>query len=104
MVNSLRIVDGRVYLEKSLFSKLLDFLKIFGLNLPTPWLRSCRLNGFNEVNQKELNKLFDYLLFCLEQVCADKEMDSLIKALDGNYVLPGPGGDCLLYTSPSPRD
>ena len=29
----------------------------------------------------------------MEQVCADKEMDSLIKALDGNYVLPGPGGD-----------
>ena len=93
MVNSLKIVDGRVYLEKSLLSKLFDFLKVFGLNLPTPWLRVCNLNGFNEVNQKELNKLFDYLLFCLEQVCADKEMDSLIKALDGNYVLPGPGGD-----------
>ncbi len=93
MVNSLKIVDGRVYLEKSLLSKLFDLLKFFGLNLPTPWLRVCRLNGFNEVNQKELNKLFDYLLFCLEQVCADKEMDSLIKALDGNYVLPGPGGD-----------
>merc|ERR1711916_8581 len=92
-VNSLKIVDGRVYLEKSLLSKLFDFLKVFGLNLPTPWLRVCTLNGFNEVNQKELNKLFDYLLFCLEQVCADKEMDSLIKALDGNYVLPGPGGD-----------
>ena len=92
-VNSLKIVDGRVYLEKSLLSKLFDFLKVFGLNLPTPWLRVCNLNGFNEVNQKELNKLFDYLLFCLEQVCADKEMDSLIKALDGNYVLPGPGGD-----------
>ena len=29
----------------------------------------------------------------MEQVCADKEMESLIKALDGNYVLPGPGGD-----------
>ena len=72
---------------------MFDFLKVFGLNLPTPWLRVCNLNGFNEVNQKELNKLFDYLLFCLEQVCADKEMDSLIKALDGNYVLPGPGGD-----------
>ena len=93
MVNSLKIVDGRVYLEKSLLSKLFDLLKVFGLNLPTPWLRVCRLNGFNEVNQKELNKLFDYLLFCLEQVCADKEMESLIKALDGNYVLPGPGGD-----------
>jgi len=93
MVNSFKIVDGRVYLEKSLLSKLFDFLKVFGLNLPTPRLRVCNLNGFNEVNQKELNKLFDYLLFCLEQVCADKEMDSLIKALDGNYVLPGPGGD-----------
>jgi len=93
MVNSLKIVEGRVYLEKSLLSKLFDFLKVFGLNLPTPWLRVCSLNGFNEVNQKELNKLFDYLLFCLEQVCADKEMESLIKALDGNYVLPGPGGD-----------
>ena len=43
MVNSLKIVNGRVYLEKSLFSKLLDFLKIFGLNLPTPWLRVCRI-------------------------------------------------------------
>ena len=93
MVNSLKILNGRVYLEKSLLSKLFDFLKVFGLNLPTPWLRVCRLNGFNDVNQKDLNKLFDYLLFCLEQVCADKEMDSLIKALDGKYVLPGPGGD-----------
>jgi len=93
MVNSLKIINGRVYLEKSFLSKLFEFLKVFGLNLPTPWLRVCRLNGFNEVNQKELNKLFDYLLFCLEQVCADQEMDSLIKALDGNYVLPGPGGD-----------
>ena len=102
MVNSLKIVNGRVYLEKSLFSKLLDFLKIFGLNLPTPWLRVCRLNGFNEVNQKELNKLFDYLLFCLEQICADKEMDSLIKALDGNYVLPGPGGDPIRNPSVLP--
>ena len=102
MVNSLKIVNGRVYLEKSLFSKILDFLKIFGLSLPTPWLRVCRLNGFNEVNQKDLNKLFDYLLFCLEQVCADKEMDSLIKALDGNYVLPGPGGDPIRNPSVLP--
>jgi len=93
MVNSLKIINGRVYLEKSFLSKLFEFLKVFGLNIPTPWLRVCRLNGFNQVNQKEINKLFDYLLFCLEQVCADKEMDSLIKALDGNYVLPGPGGD-----------
>ena len=93
MVNSLKIVNGRVYLEKSLLSKLFDFLKVFGFNMPSPWLRVTRINGFNNIDQKELNVLFDYLLFCLEQICADKEMESLIKALDGNYVLPGPGGD-----------
>ena len=93
MVNSLKIIDGRVYLEKSLISQLFNLLKIFGINMPTPWYRACNNNGFGNIDQKELNKLFDYLLFCLEQVCADKEMESLIKALDGNYVLPGPGGD-----------
>ena len=93
MVNSLKIIDGRVYLEKSLLSQLFNLLKIFGINMPTPWYRACNNNGFGNIDQKELNKLFDYLLFCLEQVCADKEMESLIKALDGNYVLPGPGGD-----------
>merc|ERR1711937_319682 len=86
MVNSLKIVNGRVYLEKSLLSKLFDFLTVFGITIPTPWLRVCRLKGFEKIDQKELNKLFDYLLFCLEQVCADKEMESLIKALDGNLL------------------
>merc|ERR1712078_304523 len=74
-------------------SKLFDFLKIFGINTPTPWLRICRINGFKDINQNELNKVFDYLRFCLEQICADKEMESLLKALDGDYVIPGPGGD-----------
>ena len=45
------------------------------------------------MDQAELDKLFTYLQFCLEQVCADLEMQSLLKALDGEYVLPGPGGD-----------
>jgi magnesium chelatase subunit H len=40
-----------------------------------------------------LDKQFTYLRFCLEQICADMEMESLLKALDGEYVLPGPGGD-----------
>merc|ERR1712078_175175 len=74
-------------------SKLFDFLKIFGINTPTPWLRVCRINGFKDIDQNELNKVFDYLRFCLEQICADKEMESLLKALDGDYVIPGPGGD-----------
>ena len=56
------------------------------------------VHGNNQIhigflNNPDLDKLFDYLRFCLEQICADKEMESLLKALDGDYVLPGPGGD-----------
>ena len=40
-----------------------------------------------------LDKLFSYLRFCLEQICADMELESLLRALDGEYILPGPGGD-----------
>ena len=38
------------------------------------------------VNASSLDKLFDYLRFCLEQICADQEMESLLKALDGDYI------------------
>merc|ERR1711966_586695 len=40
-----------------------------------------------------MRTLFDYLRFCLEQVVKDNELGSLAEALDGRYVLPGPGGD-----------
>merc|ERR1711966_557900 len=40
-----------------------------------------------------MRTLFDYLRFCLEQVVKDNELGSLAEALDGEYVLPGPGGD-----------
>merc|ERR1712216_150533 len=36
---------------------------------------------------------FDYLGFCLEQVVKDNELGALTEALEGKYVLPGPGGD-----------
>jgi magnesium chelatase subunit H len=35
----------------------------------------------------------EFLEFCLEQVCADNELGALLKGLEGEYVLPGPGGD-----------
>ena len=56
-------------------------------------MRACCSAGFTQIDTVELDKLFVYLRFCLEQVCADMEMESLLRALDGEYVLPGPGGD-----------
>ena len=36
---------------------------------------------------------FEYLRFCVEQIVKDNEIGALIEALEGRYVLPGPGGD-----------
>ncbi len=93
LVNSLTGNDGRVTLKKNLMTIILDFLKKLGVQIPSPWITKCKQGGFQNIDQNELDKLFKYLRFCLDQICADKEMESLLSALDGNYVLPGPGGD-----------
>jgi magnesium chelatase subunit H len=58
-----------------------------------PWLEALHEAGYTEVDPEPLKPLFEYLQFCLEQVCADNELGGLLQALDGQYVLPGPGGD-----------
>ncbi|MGD1939446.1 MAG: magnesium chelatase subunit H [Cyanophyceae cyanobacterium] len=58
-----------------------------------PWLRAMADAGFPNVGVDGAQTLFEYVDFCLEQVIADKEMESLLRALDGEYILPGPGGD-----------
>jgi magnesium chelatase subunit H len=58
----------------------------------TPWKRALKAQGF-EVEDAALAKLFGYLEFCLQQVVADNELGALVEALDGQYILPGPGGD-----------
>ncbi|MCP9914875.1 magnesium chelatase subunit H [Cyanobium sp. ATX 6F1] len=92
MVRAVTGSDGRVDL-KGRFGWFFALLERFGYERPSPWLSSCRGSGFAAVEPAELDKLFGYLRFCLEQICADKEMESLLRALDGEYVIPGPGGD-----------
>ncbi|WP_026079544.1 magnesium chelatase subunit H [Spirulina subsalsa] len=72
--------------------------KVSGLNLfqkfkKAPWVESLENSGYPNVNTDDLKPLFEYLEFCLEQVCADQELGGLLQALEGEYVLPGPGGD-----------
>jgi len=92
MVRAVTGSDGRVDL-KGRFGWFFALLERFGYERPNPWLSSCRSSGFAGVDPLELDKLFGYLRFCLEQICADMEMASLLRALDGEYVIPGPGGD-----------
>ena len=77
--------DGRV----SMVSKL-NFLNI---GKKEPWVAALHDLGYLNVDKELLKPLFEYLEFCLEQVCADQELGGLLKALEGEYVLPGPGGD-----------
>jgi magnesium chelatase subunit H len=77
--------DGRV----SLVSKL----NFFNIGKKAPWVEALQSAGYPNVDQDKLKPLFEYLEFCLEQVCADNELGALLKALEGEYLLPGPGGD-----------
>ena len=92
MVRQLTNREGRVDLVErfSWFKKVLKFL---GIKQKPAYLKALSKLGYKELDEEQLTVLFDYLAFCLQQVCADLEMDSLIKGLDGQYVLPGPGGD-----------
>jgi magnesium chelatase subunit H len=58
-----------------------------------PWIKSLNNSGFTKVSGEDCKPLFEYLEFCLQQVCADNEIGAMLEALDGNYVVPGPGGD-----------
>ncbi len=84
--------DGRVSLRQN-FGWLLQLLEKVGFKLTSPWQKACCKAGFAAVDNVALDKLFSYLRFCLEQICADMELESLLRALDGEYILPGPGGD-----------
>ena len=68
-------------------------LNLFNLGRKEPWVEALHRLGYTQVDTEAMKPLFEYLAFCLEQVVADNELGALLKALDGEYVLPGPGGD-----------
>ncbi len=77
--------DGRV-------SKV-SVLNFFNMGRKEPWIEALSEAGYPKVNVDDIKPLFEYLEFCLKQVVADNELGALLKALEGEYVLPGPGGD-----------
>jgi len=55
-------------------------------------LRALHQAGYPKVDPLALKPLFEYLEFCLQQIVADNELGALLKGLEGEYVIPGPGG------------
>ncbi len=84
-VNEQKDADGRV--------SFVSRLNFFNMGRKQPWVEALHNAGFKNVDGDALKPLFEYLEFCLEQICADKELAGLLQGLEGEYILPGPGGD-----------
>merc|ERR1719487_2090406 len=59
----------------------------------SPMKKAAADAGFPDVDDEAMKPLFEYCEFCLKQVVADNEMGGLVEALNGEFLLPGPGGD-----------
>eukprot|EP01038_Epipyxis_sp_PR26KG_P010990 gene10990-14764_t len=82
--------EGRVSEVSPLLKSGMNFMNAFtGGSVQKKALSEA---GFN-IADDELTPLFDYLEFCLKQIVADNEVESFLEALDGKFILPGPGGD-----------
>eukprot|EP00741_Cyanophora_paradoxa_P011184 tig00020554_g10804.t1 len=62
-------------------------------NKKSPVAEAIAKAGFENASEADLKPLLEYLQFCLQQVVADNELASLVRALEGEYITPGPGGD-----------
>lgn len=72
---------------------LVSRLNFFNMGKKQPWVEALHQAGYTQVDAAALKPLFEYLEFCLQQVCADNELGALLQGLEGEYILPGPGGD-----------
>ncbi|MUG92941.1 magnesium chelatase subunit H [Scytonema sp. UIC 10036] len=76
-------------------------LNFFNMGKKEPWVQAILDLGFPILDpnsqiqnpKSKIQNLFEYLEFCLQQVCADNELGGLLQGLEGEYILPGPGGD-----------
>lgn len=77
--------DGRV--------TMVSRLNFFNIGRKEPWVKALHDLGYATIDTEALKPLVEYLEFCLEQICADNELGALLRALEGEYITPGPGGD-----------
>jgi magnesium chelatase subunit H len=68
-------------------------LNFFNMGKKEPWVEALHTAGYTKVDVEQIKPLFNYLEFCLKQIVADNELGALLTALEGEYVIPGPGGD-----------
>jgi magnesium chelatase subunit H len=84
--------DGRVKEVASFFD---DMGGVFGkmMGSKKPWTEAITEAGFKDVSEDRLEPVMKYLEFCLKQVVADNELGGIMQLLNGEFLMPAPGGD-----------
>jgi|EP00550_Attheya_septentrionalis_P002627 magnesium chelatase subunit H len=84
--------DGRVKEVKNMFDEVGNF---FGsmMGAKKPWTNAIVKAGFPDVNEDRLQPVMTYLEFCLNQIVKDNELGGIMELLNGEFLMPAPGGD-----------
>jgi magnesium chelatase subunit H len=84
--------DGRVKEVKSFMDGMAGMFASF-TGAKKPWTQAIIDSGFPNVNEERLTPLFTYLEFCLKQIVANNELGGIMQLLNGEFLMPAPGGD-----------
>lgn len=84
--------DGRVKEVASFFDEVGGMFSNM-LGQKKPWTKAIIDAGFPDVNEERLAPVFTYLEFCLKQVVKDNELGGIMELLNGEFLMPAPGGD-----------
>jgi magnesium chelatase subunit H len=84
--------EGRVKEVKSVFDEMGAFFgSMFGQK--KPYVQAIIDAGFPGVQEERLTNLIVYLEFCLKQIVANNELGGIMELLNGEFLMPAPGGD-----------
>jgi magnesium chelatase subunit H len=84
--------SGRIKEVTSVFGDLSNmFNKMAGGK--KPYTQAIIDAGFPKVQEERLEGVMKYLEFCLKQVVANNELGGIMELLNGEFLMPAPGGD-----------
>jgi len=84
--------DGRVKDVANMFDEIGNFFGSLAQQ-KKPWTKAIIAAGFPDVNEDAMAPVFKYLEFCLKQVVAENELGGIMTLLNGQFLMPAPGGD-----------
>merc|ERR1719384_2217450 len=84
--------EGRIKEVKSVFDEVGSFFGSLA-GQKKPWTQAIVNAGFPDVDEARLAPLVGYLEFCLKQIVANNELGGIMELLNGEFLMPAPGGD-----------